>query len=291
MARRGLRALAVYSAGLALPYSLLCLALWMAGTFPRFWFWTVTLARAYASQRSFSDQLRALQTQFPLVLESAPILWILAGAGLALACSIAATRRAALFVAALAAFSFLAVAAGGTFNAHYFILLLPAVALGAGAGVAAAENIGYRRLAPAGFALACMVSVVWQRNYLFQMGAYDFERASYGLNPFPEARTVADYIRARTEPDARIAVLGSEAEIYFYARRRAATGYLFTYGLMETHPLALPCQAEMIQEIETARPEYIVFVGVRTSWLVQPDSAREIFRWEREYTHAHYETR
>ena len=26
------------------------------------------------------------------------------------------------------------------------------------------------------------------------------------------------------------------------------------------------------------------------SWLVQPDSAREIFRWEREYTHAHYET-
>jgi hypothetical protein len=40
------------------------------------------------------------------------------------------------------------------------------------------------------------------------------------------------YIRDHTQSDDRIAVLGSEPEAYFYARRRAATKYIYTYPLL-----------------------------------------------------------
>ncbi len=84
-------------------------------------------------------------------------------------------------------------------------------------------------------------------------------------------------------------MVGSEAEIYFYSQRQAATGYLFTYGLMETNPYASFCQQEMIGEITRTKPEYIVFVGVATSWLPRPGSDREIFRWTLAYASQNYD--
>jgi len=181
--------------------------------------------------------------------------------------------------------------------------MLPAVALAVGALAAWGENI---QQTPAGswrsvitqmiggaplvlFAAACLWSVWLQRTYLFEMSPYEFSRSTYGLNPFPEAEKVADYIRSNSQPDARVAVVGSEAEIYFYSRRQAATGYLFTYGLMETHPYATFSQQEMIREITRARPEYIVFIGIAASWLPHPGSDQEIFRWAFTYTHQNYD--
>ncbi len=295
----GVQRLALYCAGLALPYALLCLALLGAGTFGRFWFWTYTLARAFATQRSLSQQYAAFQYIIPHVLGPNLYLWILAGLGLLAAFSMPIMRRAGIFTLVLLLFSLLAVSAGGTFNPHYFIMMLPAVALAVGALAACGEKLeqspasSWRSLARGVpivlFAAACLWSVWLQRAYLFEMSPYEFSRNTYGLNPFPEAEKVADYIRLNSKPDARIAVVGSEAEIYFYSHRRAATGYLFTYGLMETHPYASFSQQEMIGEITRAKPEYIVFVGVPGSWLPKPGSDQEIFRWAFDYTRDNYD--
>ena len=75
-------------------------------------------------------------------------------------------------------------------------------------------------------------------------------RYMYFPNPFPESIAIAEYIRNHSAPDSTIAVLGSEPQIYFYAHRRSATSYLYTYSLMENHKYALTMQQEMIQEIE-----------------------------------------
>jgi hypothetical protein len=72
-------------------------------------------------------------------------------------------------------------------------------------------------------------------------------------------------------------VLGSEPEILFYARRRSATGYLYTYGLME------------IAEIEDAAPAFVVLVDVSTSWLATPRSGRHLLAWSGEYPAANYD--
>jgi hypothetical protein len=105
----------------------------------------------------------------------------------------------------------------------------------------------------------------------------------YGLNPFPESVEIAKYIKAHTKKDDKVAVVGSEPQIYFYTKRQSATGYIYTYPLMEDQRYAFRMQKEMIEEIEKSPPEYLVFVNVFTSWLVQKKSVKHIFDWQEEY--------
>ena len=74
-------------------------------------------------------------------------------------------------------------------------------------------------------------------------------------------------------------VIGSEPQIYFYADRRSASGYVYMYPMMENHDFALKMQQEMIREIESARPEVLVMVDIYGSWLIQDNSYRHIFKW------------
>ena len=101
----------------------------------------------------------------------------------------------------------------------------------------------------------------------------------YSGNPFVESIKIAQYLRDRTSPSDQIAVLGSEPEIYFYAHRHSATGYIYTYGLVEGQPYALQMQREMVHEVELAHPKYLVVVGIGASWLSRPGVQHPIFDW------------
>jgi hypothetical protein len=83
-------------------------------------------------------------------------------------------------------------------------------------------------------------------------------------------------------------VLGSEPQIYFYSDRHSATGYIYTYGLMEPQKFASQMQQEMIREIERARPKFLVSVVMSDSWLQRPESERLIFTWANEYAAQNY---
>jgi hypothetical protein len=78
------------------------------------------------------------------------------------------------------------------------------------------------------------------------------------LEPFPEAIEIGRYLEAHSEPGDRIAVLGAEPEIFFYAHRRSATGYIYVYGVWENQQFADRMAEEMVREIETAQPRYVV---------------------------------
>jgi hypothetical protein len=120
---------------------------------------------------------------------------------------------------------------------------------------------------------------VQERSYLFALPPVAVARAVYGMNPFAEAIEVARYLRERSTPADQIGVVGSEPEIYFYARRRAATSYMYTYPLMEPHPFARRMQEDMIAQLERARPRFLVLVNVDTSWSLRPDSATLLLDW------------
>ena len=110
----------------------------------------------------------------------------------------------------------------------------------------------------------------------------------YADGKFPEAVRIGDYLREHTSPDETIAVLGSEPEIYFYSQRHSATGYIYTYALMEPQRYARRMQEEMISEIERANPRYLVSVAMYDSWLPRPGSDQRIFKWASEYTAHNY---
>jgi len=278
------RVLPIYLAGAALPFGLTCLLLWRAGVFAKFWFWTVSYGAQYGSIISPATGLLLLLGTLPKVIGPSFLLWTLAAMG---AYRLARTRRS-FFTLSLLAFSFAGVSAGLYFRSHYFVMLLPAVSLLAGAGLASTAKTSLRP-ALAVFVAGVGLSLFLQRDYLFAMNPAQASASTYGENPFPEAQTVGRYLREQSPPQARVAVLGSEPEIYFYAHRHSATGYIYTYGLMEPQKYAARMQDEMIAEIEHSQPEYIVYVASPPSWLRQKTSGDHIFVWAAEFLSTRYE--
>lgn len=285
-----------YGAGAALPYAATCLWLYRAGVFGKFWFWTVSYASQYAGSTGAGQGFRNFQLTFPDLLLTAPLIWILAIAGLWIAIREGGLKSILGFEFSLLVWSFLGASAGLYYREHYFILLLPAVSLLAAKTIewlstALSASQRGKSLAAAPwmiFAIAFALTLFAQRRELFELSPSSLVRAQYGGNPFPEAIEFGKYIHEHSDPDAQIGILGSEPEICFYAGRRSATGYIYTYPLMEEQKYSSQMQREMIGEIEKNRPEYMVEALVPTSWLRKPNSDVTILEWGERYLSEHY---
>jgi hypothetical protein len=283
--------------GAVAPLAILCAVLAAQGVIGRFWFWAVEYARAYVSEVPWTGALPALLAGVRSVTVATWGLWLTAALGLAGLWLVPWRRESRAFVSGFLLVSFLATCPGFYFRQHYFIVMLPAIAMLVGVAVVSLERFLAPRLptgwatpaATALFLAALIVDVVPERDYLLAMSARDLTRTRYGRNPFVEAPEIGRYLREHTSAADRIAVIGSEPEIYYYAHRRAVTGYIYMYPLMETQALAPRMQAEMIREIEAAHPEYVVFVATRASWAPRPGSDRGILRWADRYLRGCYD--
>ena len=88
---------------------------------------------------------------------------------------------------------------------------------------------------------AAAFGIWWQRDFFFLWTPTRACQETYSMNPFVESCVIADYLRDHTTPDQRVAVVGSEPQVYFYAKRRAATGHIYAYPLVERQPLRCKC--------------------------------------------------
>jgi len=221
-------------------------------------------------------------------------LWSLAALGVAASFLDKAMRNAAFFILTFIAFSGLALSSGFLFRYHYFIFVLPAVCLLVGVATASASSFCSRlprlfSFLPLAIFVMCSRVALSRQLPLLSQRPTDAVRMIYRPNPFSEAVQVAEYLQGHTNPTDTIAILGSEPEIYFYAHRHSATGYIYTYPLMEPQRYAVQMQREMMLEIEAARPKYLVFVAVPTSWLKRSNSETEIFDWFDRYSAADFQ--
>lgn len=287
---------ALFLIGILLPFIITCLVLWWADVFEKFWFWTFNYAWKYVSRLSLADGWRQLKAAITQVGGSAVLLWILAAIGLFALWRNRKIRHRRFFVMGFVLFSILAVCPGLYFRAHYFILLLPAIALLVGILAGSIRDICAKgqtafitKIMPTLLVLLVLFQATYQqRNYFFVMSPKTVTRTTYGPNPFLESVEIGQFIKEHSEKNDRIAVVGSEPQIYFYANRRSATGFIYTYALMEEHSYALQMQKEMIKEIENARPEFMVFANISTSWMVSPYSKKLILKWFNQYQEKYY---
>lgn len=285
-----------FSLGAVLPIIITLLWISIAGVFDRFWFWTVVYASKYVTQIPISQAFSLFRRNLASVADGFFLLWVLSALGCVAIFIHKGLKVKRMFLFFFALFSFFSVCPGFYFREHYFITLLPAVAIltaisidSLSATISSFLKPSYAKLIGAGiFITAALIGVVKQEGYLFSDDPVKLSRTIYGGNPFPEALPVAEFIRSRTVAVDKIAVLGSEPEIFFYAQRRSATGYIYTYGLMEAHDFALTMQKEMIEEIESAKPKFIVLVPIDTSWLIRPESEKYIFDWIENYLKRNY---
>lgn len=282
-----------FACGVVLPFAAICLVMLRAGVFDRFWFWTFTYAWAYVSQVSVSDASVPFVQGLIIAARPALAFWLLAAIG------VAALRRKSsheLLFGGLLVAGLIAISPGFYFREHYFVLMLPAVAALSVLGVKEAVVLLGRRWSENGRAVA-MLSLLLvaigqtafaQRQYLFVAPPFEVVRTIFGTQPFAESVEIGRYIREHSSREDRIAVLGSEPQIYFYAQRRSATPFFYMYPLMESHGFAETMQLEMIRSVERERPKFIVQINHPASWLIRGDSQRTLLDWYPAYIQSHY---
>jgi hypothetical protein len=286
-AGKRLLGIAAFSAGIALPFGLCCLILWRTGVFGKFWFWTVDYARHYASIVPLADAPVFFVLSFSEAVSRNILLWLPAFAGLWLIRLDERLSGARGWLLGFCLAAALSTCPGFYFRPHYFLLVLPAVALLAGCAVSILCLLRRQKTGAAKiggwpiwiYALLLVATILANGNVWFVQAPARAARAIYGLHPFAEAEAVAEFIRTNSAADARVAVLGSEPEIYFLSHRHSATGYIYTFPLMEPQPFAGQMQDEMIREIEGVSPQFVVFATGNLSWMKRLDSNPKIFEW------------
>jgi hypothetical protein len=249
-----------------------------ARALPEFWDCAVGHNLAYASRVMPSEYLENFLQTFTYILCQLGPVFVLAAVGMVMA---SLPRRPFTnlrlppprwLVTAWLLFSFLGVCIGGYFRHHYFVQILPPIALLAGHGTAALARkltwIGPRIFTDLSLiGLALIPGIAMADWYYGTWTAEDKCRQIYGDHPFAESLEVARSIAGQSTPDQPIFVFGSEPQIYFYAKRKSASRYIFVYPVMTTFYGTRDRQRAIVEELHRHPPRFIVMVNRDDSFL------------------------
>ena len=252
------------------------------------WYWSFQLARQFGEQVGLAGALENLRDRTREVTAGFVLVWLVGAVGLGVMLrdrSLGALRYLLLTFGLAAVLS---IVPGYFFTTHYYIAILPFLAilvgglldvLARGRGDRGPSFVGTVAVGAA-VVMGLLVGVArYGPFYTGGMPDAAAARIIYSGNPFPESVEVGRYLREHSSPSDSIAMLGSETQIYFYARRPSASRFVNAYFLTSDHPKARQMQLEMIRDIERVRPRYLVYTNAKLSWTLHENSPRDIFDW------------
>ncbi|HXG12314.1 MAG TPA: glycosyltransferase family 39 protein [Gemmataceae bacterium] len=248
---------------------------------------TVRYGLAYATTFPLSSYPTTFWQSFRGILESSGPIYLAALIGLGLGFARGdslwgpGTRRATLILAGWLLASALGVSSGGYFSPHYFIQLIPALALLAGLGFSALALLplrpSLRRALPfAAGGLALLYGVVSAPWYYLVGTPEEKCHQLYSYDPFAESVGIGRFIAENSGPDATVFILGSEPQILYYAERKSASRFIFAYPLTIPTPLTGRLQHEAIEDLHRNEPEFIITVFAPTSMMLRDGTPTDL---------------
>lgn len=176
-------------------------------------------------------------------------------------------RRAALLLITWFVMSFIGVTSGKRFFPHYFVQLIPPLAVGAAWGMRRLLDRKSQALKLSLILLIVFVPLKANYQYLFKYTPKEISSKLYGVNPFAEASEIATYINSQTSPVDTIAILGSEPEMLYYAQRKSASRYIYFNHILwlKDQKKVLIRQQEAVDEIESNHPKFIIAININAS--------------------------
>ncbi|MBD3272659.1 MAG: phospholipid carrier-dependent glycosyltransferase [Elusimicrobia bacterium] len=240
-----------------------------------FEFGSVPIAISFGIQRLWDQILAMGKSDLPF--------WVFGAGGLYIVLKEKSNFRYQLLV--LGASLCAGVCAGMRFRPHYFIILTPVIALISGIGINAWFEYINTRLSKTLRLIITLCTVIWLIGQPFyalrgfaSASGNEISRRIYGANPFVESPTIADYIAKTTPVDETIFVMGSEPQIYFYAKRKNPTRHLFFYPLTAQYGTPRAFQEDVVKAVQKARPFYIIMINLQTSlYASEPSTDRYVF--------------
>lgn len=246
--------------GMSLPLGIAMLYFYLKGAAIPFWEACFSYNFGYMGQIGFEDSKAIFFRQAGKIANLDPLTWVAGGIGSSLLLISNISRSSKLYVFLLLLGSFFATAMGRNFYQHYFIFLLPAVALIAGLGFAALLDLKKGKyFIVVVIIFAAALSVKGLRFIAVQ--DRDLLRISYSLNPFTQAKLIGDYLRANAAPGSTVYILGSEAEILFYSGLTSATRVYYFYPLVTPTLMVNDLRREALVQLAKSAPDFVVIIN------------------------------
>jgi 4-amino-4-deoxy-L-arabinose transferase-like glycosyltransferase len=255
--------------GFLVPIALITVYFGLRGGFADLIYWVVTYNLDYAEAvhaQSAAFLARAKDIIQPATYEALPVEMAAAGTILLL---LLRRDSLGLFLAGFLGFSLLATVPAS--YKHYLVQLVPAVALAAGIGIS--RLCAWLPRGALHWCLGACISALVVGfpfatcpKYYITAAPDELGRQIFGGNPFPEARRIADFVAARTNEKEQVFVLGSEAEILFYANRDGPTPFVLKYPLVSPWSRRRnEYQQHVIAALAASPPRYIIMLDCKAS--------------------------
>lgn len=275
------------AAGAAIPAVLFGALLIVQGNFSEFWFWNVEYPKSYTSTITWELGRTLLETGLKRMYAEQQVLWLLGGAGILLIWLSRISLWKKVAVTGFLLMAAISVTPGKRFYGHYFLHFFPALAVSAGAAVfVLGEWLGKftgptvrKVFAPAAAMVMLLLILAQNSPYYFSPNFTQILRQTYGSNPFPESRLLADYLSPRYEKGDGLIVFGSEPQIYAYTLAESPTRHHFMGFLLKNHPREGEWQQEVVQALTNDPPKYAVWVQHPLSWVPAQGADQMIYSW------------
>lgn len=270
--------------------------MYFLGTFEKFWFLTFTYAREYVSYINLEQGISNFVKNISNVIKGDYLLWIISVFGLLSLIWSKTNRKQMFFIITLLLTSLLAISPGFYFRPHYFILLLPIVAIMAGLFFNSFFNYkleSSKKIFSIIFPIILFITVISffvfsHSAYLFKLSPTQVSKMIFGSNPFSESPEIAKYIVENSIENDRVAIIGAEPQMLFYCKRKSATGYLYVYPFLENNHYAEQMTHEYFREIEKSAPKLIVFSNHSGTWFGDETRKKEIIEWFNNFVNNKY---
>ena len=261
-----LKKVAFLTIGFLIPFVLFFSAIWYKGVWSAFKFYAIDYAQAYISiQKPHSDfsSLLALMGDtegFWLAARVGFLIVIVAGF---LPKKVAfKTALNPLFLVLFVGISYLAILPGWYYRPHYYQYLIPAVSLFMAYGWSFYASLSDKwtfRGIYIGLLLWCFGdSIQRQEAFLFKWSPEDLCIKMYGHERFHEMRIIGEVLKNTSTKKDMLGMMGHEPQLFFYADRVSASGYMYSYPLLETQPYNQQMANQYRDEIKTTKPKWFV---------------------------------
>lgn len=288
----------IYSAGVFLMFGLFFLLVIAKGAYTEMIYWTIEVPKEYVGTIKWEDGKQYLKYTFEAITKDYKFFWVHAGCALLILLLNDVSWKTKFMVLTLIFFSGATIFPGYYFYGHYWIQLVPGLAVLSGITFYSLNNLIKTRFGIKSPRVQYIYAAVFiffagmhlnkQRDYYFNPNYDRILRTVYGANPFPEAARIADYINANSNPEDAIVSIGSEPQLYFYTKKNCPSRHAYFTSLVFGSKYHAQWQREFVADVEKAKPRYVVFFNHGISLMIQPTADRYILDWFNKYVTDNY---
>ena len=292
-----LKELLWFSAGAALPLILQVVYVVAMGGYEEMIFWVFTFPSKYISSITLEQGYTTFFGRWNMLKPNYAIFLYPSFVGYALIYFSSVPRALKFTLVFFGLMCFLSIVPGLRFYGHYWLQIMPGAAIGFALLVDEIIQLS-ARIKAENFAKPILVVVFLFIcfNHFSVAGPVYFKpnydkilKMVYGSNPFPEAKKLSDFVARRAAKGDKVAVLGSEPEIYFYLQEPMKTNhYYLTYLVDPRIEQAKTWSKEFLDEMDKNKPKFLFFVNHPFSWMLQKDYNPEVFDYYQDSVQKYY---